>query len=56
VFNNQDFEKTKINDKIKTNFCYNKNIRLIRIPYWDYDNISYIITTNIIHDNKIRNY
>ena len=56
VFNDQDFEKTKINDQIKTNFCYNNDIKLIRIPYWDYDNISYIITNKITHDNKIGNY
>lgn len=36
-------EKTQINDNIKNNYCKDNNIKLIRIPYWDYDNIEKII-------------
>lgn len=38
------FEKMKINDEIKNEYCRIKNIRLIRIPYWDFNNIDKILT------------
>lgn len=28
-------------DKIKDNYCKNNNIKLIRIPYWEFDNDNY---------------
>lgn len=37
------YEETKRRDKIKTDFCKNNNINLIRIPYMDFNNISEII-------------
>ena len=37
------FEKLKINDKIKNNFCKKNNINLIRIPYYEYKNIENIL-------------
>jgi hypothetical protein len=37
------FEKIRINDKIKDNYCKNKNIRLLRIPYWEKKNIPSIL-------------
>lgn len=37
------FEKTKINDKIKDEYCKNNNIHLLRIPYWDFNNIETIL-------------
>ena len=30
-------------DKIKTNYCYEYNIKLIRIPYWEFNNIEKIL-------------
>lgn len=36
-------------DDIKTNYCKNNGIVLIRIPYFDFDNISNIL------DRKIKN-
>ena len=30
-------------DNIKTKYCENNNIKLIRIPYWDFNNIEYIL-------------
>lgn len=32
-------EETKQNDKIKTDYCIKNNIPLVRIPYWERDNI-----------------
>lgn len=37
-------EGHKIHDTIKTQYCKNNNIRLIRIPYWDFDNIENILS------------
>lgn len=35
--------KTQINDNIKNKYCLSNNIKLIRIPHWDYDNIETIL-------------
>lgn len=35
--------ETKRRDKIKTDYCKNNGINLIRIPYWEFDNIESII-------------
>ena len=37
------YEIRKLHDNIKTSYCINNNIKLIRIPYWDYCNICEII-------------
>lgn len=39
----ETFVDRKIRDTIKTNYCKENNIRLIRIPYWDIDNIESIL-------------
>lgn len=35
---NNNFEITKYHDNIKNNYCKNNNIRLIRIPYYEFKN------------------
>lgn len=37
----------KHRDKIKTFYCINNGIKLIRIPYWDFDNISKILNKEL---------
>ena len=37
------FVNTKIRDTIKNEYCKNNNIKLIRIPYWEFDNIENIL-------------
>ena len=37
------FITTKIRDTIKNEYCKSKNIKLIRIPYWGFDNIENIL-------------
>jgi Fe-S cluster assembly iron-binding protein IscA len=34
-------------DQIKKNYCNNNNIKLIEIPYWDFDNIELILTKGL---------
>lgn len=38
--NEENFKKTTERDGIKTKYCKEKNIKLIRIPYTDYDKIT----------------
>ena len=35
----QDHNKTVHHDNIKNKYCHDNNIQLIRIPYWDLENI-----------------
>ena len=48
----KQFEKNKIKDNIKTEFCQQNNIKLIRIPYWDFDNIEEILTREFINKHE----
>lgn len=43
-FNGQEgFEERIFHDDIKNKYCENNNIKLIRIPYWDFNNIEQIL-------------
>jgi len=44
------FNKTQINDTIKTAYCMNNNIKLIRISYLDFDNIEDILKNELNMD------
>lgn len=37
------FKEQQIKDNIKTQYCLDNNIKLIRIPYWEFDNIENIL-------------
>ena len=39
----EGFKETKIRDNIKNEFCKNEEILLLRIPYWEIDNINKIL-------------
>ena len=39
----EGFIERKIRDTIKNYYCQQNNIKLIRIPYWDFDNIENIL-------------
>lgn len=39
----KSFEKLKNNDNKKNKYCQDNGIRLIRIPYWDFDKIEEIL-------------
>lgn len=36
----ENFEKNKYRDDVKNQYCKKNNIKLIRIPYWDYDKLN----------------
>ena len=39
----ESYDRTVKHDNIKTQYCNDNDIDLIRIPYWDYDNIETIL-------------
>ena len=42
-FDDKEFKLTQIRDKIKNKFCEENNINLLRIPYWELENIEKIL-------------
>lgn len=46
-FNGEEgFEYTKYHDEIKNKYCEDNNIKLIRLPYWEFNNNNYIEILN----------
>ena len=43
------FNKTKINDNIKNKYCSDNNIKLIRIPYYNYENIEQLLNDELLN-------
>ncbi|MFD0587806.1 hypothetical protein ACFQZE_07310 [Paenibacillus sp. GCM10027627] len=43
----ESFKTTKKNDHIKNEYCRLNNITLVRIPYWDYNNIEKIVRISL---------
>ena len=46
-------ELVKKHDSIKNSFCKNNNIKLLRIPYWEQDNLEYFLFDNFVKMNII---
>lgn len=44
------FDSVQKHDNIKTQYCQDNNIKLLRIPYWDFDNIENILKKEISHN------
>ena len=44
----EGFKLQQLRDKIKTDFCKTNHIKLIRIPYIEFDNIEQILKSNLI--------
>jgi len=51
-YDNDGFEALQIHDKLKNEYCIKNNIILIRIPYWDFDNIEEILTQTLQLNNN----
>lgn len=49
-----DFEEQKVKDYLKDEYCKNKNIYLLRVPYWEYNNINKVLDNYIDKKLKIR--
>nr|DAV62701.1 MAG TPA: hypothetical protein [Caudoviricetes sp.] len=47
-------EYVQKHDEIKNQYCKDNNIFLIRIPYWDNDDIEYILFDNFVKNNIIK--
>lgn len=39
----ENYKRTLRHDKLKNQYCKNNNIKLLRIPYWEFDNIETIL-------------
>jgi len=48
IYANKEFEKNKLRDNIKKQYCTNNNIRLLEIPYWEINNVDSILTKEIL--------
>ena len=48
IYENDNYETQKINDDIKNKYAKENNWKLIRIPYWEFDNIEKILTKELI--------
>lgn len=48
IFKNGTLEDVKMRDNIKNEYAKKNKIKLIRIPYWDFDNIETILKTQLI--------
>ena len=53
--NQESFEKAIQRDKEKTDYCQQKNIKLIRIPYYDYDKLTLTYLSNLLGIQEEKN-
>ena len=49
---NGSFETSLIRDELKNKYAISNNIDLIRIPYWDFNNIESILTQKLLSKIK----
>lgn len=47
----EKFHVLQMHDKLKNQYCINHNVKLIRIPYWEFDNIEKILNDVLINNN-----
>jgi len=46
--------KQQYHDRLKDEYCENNNIKLIRIPYWEFEKVEQILINSIYDDKKIK--
>ena len=49
IFGISKLENTQSHDNIKNLYCYNNDIKIIRIPFWEGSNIADILSKEIVH-------
>lgn len=47
-FEHSKLDYVKTHDAIKSDYCKNKNIKLITIPYWEFNNVELILNKELI--------
>ena len=52
IFKNGSFETSLMRDELKNKYAISNNIDLIRIPYWDFNNIESILTQKLLSKIK----
>lgn len=52
-YDDDGFETIQIHDKRKNKYCKDNNIPLLRIPYWDFDNIDKILEEWLIKEIQL---
>lgn len=51
--NEEEFQKMRERDIIKNEYCKQNGIRMIRIPFYDFDNIEKILEDNFKEENQL---
>lgn len=51
----KDIRKTWEHDNIKKEYCKNKNIHYIEIPYWTFEDLEYYLFDKLVEVNEIEN-
>lgn len=54
-FDEEEFKRLQIRDKQKEVYCQTNNIRLLKIPYYDYKNINCKYLNNLLFPSE-KNY
>jgi TusA-related sulfurtransferase len=49
-YKKQNFEILQYHDKLKNDYCNKNNIKLLRIPYWEFDNIEIILSKELLKE------
>lgn len=49
----ENFFQQQENDELKRNYCKDKNIKLLEIPYWDYDKLNEEYFIKLLKENNI---
>lgn len=49
MYKDQNFATLLSHDKMKNQYCKDNNISLLRIPYWDFDNIEKILNRELLN-------
>lgn len=50
--NIRQFQLGQLRDEIKNQYCIQKNIRMLRIPYWEFDNIETILSEKLLKEQS----
>lgn len=48
----ENLKNVQNNDRLKTEYCEKNGIPLLRIPYWDYDNVENLVREFVVKLNK----